>query len=168
MTRTRDMMLTEPGALIRRMFRDLDPWLEPRGFFPMALRKTLAELPWAPALEMTERDHTLVIKLDLPGLKKEEVNVSFTDEGLVIEGERTYETENKKNEWFTTERTYGHFYRRVPLPEGVNYKEVKATFKNGVLEVAVPVPAAEAKTPYKVPVEGEPETKEAKDVKVAA
>jgi HSP20 family protein len=165
MTRTRDMMLTEPGALLRRMFCDLDPWFEPRGLLPVALRKTFAELPWMPSLEMIERDHTLVIKLDLPGLKKEEVNVSFTDEGLVVEGERMHEVECKKNEWFTTERTYGHFYRLVPLPEGVNYKEVKATFKNGVLEVMVPVPAAVAKTPYKVPIEGEAEVK---DVKVAA
>jgi HSP20 family molecular chaperone IbpA len=53
----------------------------------------------------------------------------------------------------------------VPLPEGVNYKEVKATFKDGVLEVTVPVPVAETKKPYKVPVEGEPE---AKKVNVAA
>jgi HSP20 family protein len=165
MTRTRDMMLTEPGALIRRMFRDLDPWSEQGGLFPLVLRKRFAELPWMPPLEMTERDHTLFIKLDLPGMNKEDITVSFTDDGLVIEGERMKETEDKKNEWFTTERTYGHFYRVVPLPEGVNSKEVKATFKNGVLEVTVPVPAAEAKTPYKVPVEGEPETK---NVKVAA
>ena len=153
MTRTRDMMLAEPGALIRRMFRELDPWAE------------FTELPWMPPLEMTERDHTLLIKLDLPGMTKEKVNVSFTDEALVIEGERTQETENKKDEWCTTERTYGRFCRVVPLPEGVNYKEVRATFKNGVLEVTVPVPAAEANPPYKVPVEGEPETK---NVKVAA
>jgi HSP20 family protein len=159
------MMPIEPAALLRRIFRDLDPWVEPRGFLPPVLRKTLAEVPWIPPLEMTERDHTLLIKLDLPGMTKENVNVSFTDEGLVIEGERTQETENKKDEWFTTERTYGRFYRVVPLPEGVNYKEVKATFRNGVLEVTVPVPVAEAKTPYKVPVEGEPDTK---NVKVAA
>jgi HSP20 family protein len=159
------MMPTEPGALIRRMFGDLDPWLETRGWFPPALRKTFGEFPWMPALEITERDHTLLITLDLPGMTKENVNVSFTDEGLVIEGERTQETENKTDAWFTTERTYGRFYRVVPLPEGVNHEEVKATFKNGVLEVTVPVPVAEAKTPYKVPVEGEPETK---NVKVAA
>ena len=165
MTRTRDMMLTEPGALVRRMFRDLDLWSEPRGFFPSVLRNTFAEVPWLPTLEMTERDQKLCIKLDLPGMKKEDINVNFTDEGLVIEGERTYETEDKKNEWFTTERRYGHFYRVVPLPEGVNYKEVKATFKNGVLEVTVPVPTATAKTPYKVPVEGEPDNK---NVEVAA
>jgi len=165
MTRTRDMMLTEPGALMRRMFRDLDPWSERLGWPFAGLRKTLTDFPWTPEVEMTERDHQLMIKVDLPGLKKEEVNVNLTDEGLVIEGERTRETESKKDEWFTTERTYGHFYRMVPMPEGVNYKEVKATFRNGVLEITVPVPAAAAKAPYKVPVEGE---SEAKNVNVAA
>jgi HSP20 family protein len=159
------MMLTEPGALMRRMFQDLDPLSERLGWPFAALRKTLTDFPWTPEVEMTERDHQLMIKVDLPGLKKEEVNVNLTDEGLVIEGERTRETESKKDEWFTTERTYGHFYRMVPMPEGVNHKEVKATFRNGVLEITVPVPAAAAKAPYKVPVEGEPE---AKNVKVAA
>jgi HSP20 family protein len=156
------MILTEPGALIRRMFRELRSVARTARVRARGGAEDMGDVPWMPPLEMTERDHTLFIKLDLPGMKKEEINVSFTDEGLVIEGERTHETEAKKNEWFTTERTYGRFYRVVPLPDGVNHKEVKATFTNGVLEVAVPVPAAEAKTPYKVPVEGEPDAKTAK------
>ena len=165
MARTRDMMLMEPGALMRRMFRDFNQWSEPRAWPFPTLRMGLPDFPWTPEVEMTERDRQLMIKVDLPGLKKEEVNVNVTDEGLVIEGERTREAESKKDEWFTTERTYGRFYRLVPLPEGVNHKEVKATFKNGVLEIAVPVPAAATTTPYTVPVEGEPE---ASKVKVAA
>jgi HSP20 family protein len=163
MTRTKDS--NEPGALIRGMFRDLDPWFEQYSAFPVLMRNTWNDIPWMPPLEMTERDHNLFIKVDLPGMNKDNVNVSVTDDGLVIEGERTQETESKKDEWFTTERTYGHFRRVVPLPAGVNYKEVKATFRNGVLEVTVPIPAAETETPYKVPVEGEPD---AKNVKVAA
>jgi len=91
--------------------------------------------------------------------------VNLTDEGLVIEGERAQGAENREDEWFTTERTYGRFYRVVPLPDGVNFKEVKATFRNGVLEISVPLPAAAAKAPYKVPVEGEPQ---ANTVEVAA
>ncbi len=165
MTRTRDVMLTGPGAVMCRMFRDPDPWFESRGWPYAALRAMPADLPWTPQLEMTERDRQLMIKVDLPGLKKEDVTVSLTGEGLVIEGERTRETESKTDEWFTTERTYGRFYRLVSMPEGVNSKEVKATFSNGVLEITVPVPAAAAaKAPFTVPVEGEPE---AKNVKVA-
>ena len=164
MTRTRDMMLSEPAALIRRMVRDLDPWSEAR--FPFAgLRKTLTDVPWMPPLELTERDNHLIMKLDLPGLQKENIDVTLGEEGLVITGERTREAESKNNEWFTTERTYGKFYRLVPLPEGVDFKEVKATCTNGVLEITVPIPAAATKAPHKVLVEGEPE---AKTVKVAA
>lgn len=165
MARTTDMMLMEPSALMRRMLRDFDQWSERRAWPFPTLRTGLPEFPWIPQVEMTERDQQLMIKVDLPGLKKDEVNVSVTDEGLVVEGERTREAESKKEEWFTTERSYGRFYRLVPLPEGVNHQEVKATFKNGVLEVTVPIPAAAATAPYKVPVEGEPE---ASKVKVAA
>jgi HSP20 family protein len=134
--------------LMRRTFRDFDPLFDPRSWPFAGVRKTFGEFPWTPALEMTERDHKLMVKVDLPGLKKEEVTVNVTTEGLAIEGERTLEAEDKKSDWFTTERTYGHFYRLVPLPEGVNFKEVTGTFKNGVLEVTVPFPAAAATTPH--------------------
>ena len=73
-------------------------------------------------------------------------------------GERKHETEEAKNHWYRTERTYGRFYRTVPLPEGVNAKEVTATFKNGVLEVTTPVRASAPPPPHKVEV-AEPEEK---------
>jgi HSP20 family protein len=165
MARTTDLIPGRPGFLMRRMFRDFDPLFDQRGWPFASFKQTLDEFPWTPALEMTERDHKLMVKVDLPGLKKEEVTVNVTRDGLAIEGERTHEAEDKSNDWFTTERTYGRFYRLVPLPEGVNFKEVSATFKNGVLEVTVPLPAAAATTPFTVPVSGDTETK---NVKVAA
>lgn len=73
--------------------------------------------------------------------------------------------QQKEGVIFTTERTYGPFYRMVPPREVVNHKEVKATFKNGVLEITAPIPAAATTAPYTVPVEGE---SEASKVKVAA
>jgi HSP20 family protein len=106
---------------------------------------------------MRERDRQLVITVELPALKKEEIGVNLSSEGLAIEGERTHDAEGRNDEWFTTERTYGRFYRMVPLPEGVDFKEVKATFRNGVLEISVPIPAAAARAPYRVAVEGEPQ-----------
>ena len=159
MARTRDMMLTEPGMLIRRMFRDLDPLSEPRGWPFAGLRKPLPDFPWMPELEMTERDHQLMVKVDLPGLKKEDIAVSVTDKGLVVEGERTHETEEENNEWYTTERSYGRFYRLVPLPEGVKREAVKASFKEGVLEVTVPLPTAATTMTHIVAVDGEPKKK---------
>lgn len=140
------------------MFRDFDRWFEPREWPFAGLRKAMGEFPWMPELEMKERDRQLFVKVDLPGLKKEELTVTVTDKGLAIEGERTHEAEDKTNDWFTTERTYGRFYRLVPLPDGVNREAVKARFKDGVLEVTVPLPPAAAAT-HTVPIEGEASTK---------
>ena len=159
MARTKETMFTEPGMLMRRIFSDLDPWLEPRAWPFAGLRKPLADFPWMPELEMKERDHQLMIKVDLPGLNKENVAVSVTDKGVVIEGERTHETQDQKNDWFTTERSYGRFYRLVPLPEGVKREAVKASFKEGVLEVTVPLPTAATTMTHVVAVDGEPKKK---------
>ena len=159
MARTMDMIFTDPGMLMRRMFRDIDQVLESRGWPSAGLRKPPGDFPWMPELEMKERDHRLMIRLDLPGLRKEDVAVTVTQKGLVIEGERTHETEDAKNDWFTTERSYGRFYRLVPLPEGVTWDTVKASFKEGVLEITVPLPAAAATMTHTVAVEGEPNKK---------
>jgi HSP20 family protein len=67
--------------------------------------------------------------------------VEVTDGHLAISGERKSETEEKKDNVFRSERSYGSFYRAVPLPEGVKLEDVKATFADGVLEVSMPMPA---------------------------
>jgi HSP20 family protein len=101
---------------------------------------------WNPEIEVFEKDKRLFTRIDLPGLKKEDVKVEVTDGYLAISGERKREEEEKKEQFYRCEREYGSFYRAVPLPEGVKLEEVKATFADGVLEVSVPLPAkAEAK-----------------------
>lgn len=112
---------------------------------------------WVPEMEVFEKNNLLTVRLDVPGLKKEELSVHVAEGMLTVTGERKHETEEEKNHWYRRERTYGRFYRTVPLPEGVNPKEVKATFRNGVLEVTTPVGAAAA-PPHKVEV-SEPEEK---------
>ena len=96
---------------------------------------------WSPTIEVFEKDNRLVTKVDLPGLKKEDVKVEVTDSRLTISGERKREVEEKKKDVYRSEREYGSFYRAVPLPEGVKLEDVKATFADGVLEVSVPLPA---------------------------
>ena len=96
---------------------------------------------WSPTIEVFEKDNRLVTKVDLPGLKKEDVKVEVTDSRLAISGERKREVEEKKKNVYRSEREYGSFYRAVPLPEGVKPEDVKATFADGVLEVSVPLPA---------------------------
>jgi HSP20 family protein len=134
-----------PFALMRDMTSDLDRWFgEPaRPFFrwPSLWRRPTEEIGWYPEIDVFEKDNRLVTKIDLPGMKKEDVKVEVTDGQLAISGERKRETEEKGKEFYRCERDYGSFYRRVPLPEGATVDDVKATFTDGVLEVSVPLPA---------------------------
>jgi HSP20 family protein len=134
----------EPRAFMRRVFRDFDRFFE-TGDWPVArLGKPFADIAWMPPVEAFERDHRLTVRVELPGMKREEIEVTFTEGGLTIEGERKLENEEKKNEWYRNERTYGKFVRTVPLPEGVNGTDIKATFEGGLLEIKVPLPKAPA------------------------
>jgi HSP20 family protein len=85
-------------------------------------------------------------------MKKEDVKVEVTDGQLAISGERKSEAEERKENFYRCERQYGTFYRTVPLPEGVKFEDVKATFASGVLEVSVPLPARVDAKPAKVEI----------------
>ena len=135
----------DPFALLKQVSAELDRAFE-EPFWPSfrwpELRTTLPEAAaWAPKIDVFERDKHLVTRVDLPGLKKEDVHVEVTDGHLALSGERKHEKEEKKENVYRTEREYGSFYRAIPLPEGVKLEDVKATFADGVLEVSVPLPA---------------------------
>ena len=82
----------------------------------------------------------MIVRAELPGLNKDDVKVEVTDDGLIIRGERKQEHEEKGEGFYRSERSYGQFYRLIPLPEDVNTDQVRADFSNGVLEITVPVP----------------------------
>lgn len=121
-----------PFALMRRFTEDMD-----RMFVPV-LGKEEREV-WSPAVEVKEINGKFLVSAELPGLKREEVKVRVTPEALILEGERKLEKEEKKEGYYHTERSYGHFYRSIPLPEEVNLEKAYAEFVNGVLEVSIPV-----------------------------
>jgi HSP20 family protein len=108
---------------------------------------------WAPTIEISEKDNEVVVCAELPGLKPEDVKVEVTDDALVIEGERKQEHEEKKGGRWHSERSYGHFYRTIPLPEGAKVDQVRADFKNGELQVTVPVQRTDAKR-RQIPIGG--------------
>ena len=135
----------DPFAVLRKMTADLertfdDPfwsafrWPALGGF---SLPETVA---WSPRVDVFEKENRLFTRVDLPGVRKEDVKVEVTDSHLALSGERKKEKEEKKDNVYRTEREYGSFYRAVPLPEGVKLEDVKATFADGVLEVSVPLP----------------------------
>lgn len=125
---------TNPFNLMRRMTEEMD-----RAFGKYTPTLPEPEL-WAPTLEVAEKNGNFIATLELPGLKKEEVKVEVTDEGLIISGERKLEKEEKEEGYVRSERSYGSFYRLVPLPKGARVENIKAELTNGVLVVTVPVP----------------------------
>src|SRR5689334_8991552 len=96
-------------------------------FWPWAARP-LPELPgdWMPRMDVYEQDHTLVVKVELPGVKKDDIEVSLDQGDLVIRGERKAEREVKEAEYYRMERSYGSFYRRLPLGFAVKPEQVEA------------------------------------------
>jgi HSP20 family protein len=94
---------------------------------------------WAPRVDVVRKDGKVVVKADLPGLTEKDVEVEVDEDAVVLKGEKSEEVEEKEADYYLCERTYGRFQRRVPLPQGCNIDEARATFKNGVLEVEIPV-----------------------------
>src|SRR5882672_36145 len=137
------------GEEMDRLFGDfgLD-----RNWIPPALMGE-AGRAWAPEVEIFERDGELVVRADLPGLKKEDVKVELTDEGLTIEGERRSEHEENGEGYYRSERNYGNFYRRLPLPEGVDPDDATAKFHDGVLEVTMPARKPVARAARKLAIQ---------------
>jgi HSP20 family protein len=97
---------------------------------------------WAPEVEVFHRNNELTIRADLPGLKREEVTVDVTDNAVTIQGERKREHREEQEGFYRTERSYGSFYRTIPLPEGAITDQAKASFRDGVLEITMPAPPA--------------------------
>jgi HSP20 family protein len=124
-----------PFSMLRRLSEEMD-----RTFgSSFGLGRAFGESgTWLPPIEVRERDNNLEILAELPGMNKEDVNVEVRPEGVVIEGEKKREKEVEEAGVHTTERSYGHFVRVVPLPEGAEGEKAKAEFKNGVLQIRVP------------------------------
>ena len=146
------------GALLPLSpFRELERWtrnLESR--FP----RLFSEWPFEgekeeflPAIESYIKDGNLIVRADVPGLEPKDVEVSVLGNVLTIKGERKDEKEVKREQYIRREVSYGAFERRMVLPEGVATDKIKAQFKNGVVEVTMPV--GKELTAKKVPIEVE-------------
>jgi HSP20 family protein len=142
--------MTLPFELMRRFTEDVDrmfaslgfgsvgsmsePWGMPQRGQGQAGAGTMA---WAPSVDVDTRGDDLVVKADLPGIKPENVQIECDDNQLIIRGETKDERtqEDKARGYWYSERNYGSFYRTIPLPQGINTDNARATFKDGVLEV---------------------------------
>ena len=95
---------------------------------------------WSPRVEVRERDGRFLVRADLPGLTKDDVQVEVGDDRITIRGERKQEKAEEREGYAYSECSYGSFYRAIPLPEGADASQATAEFRDGVLEVALPAP----------------------------
>ena len=99
---------------------------------------------WVPAVDIFETGDSIVIKAELPGLTKEDINLEVKENTLSIKGEKKFEKDVKEENYHRMERSYGAFRRAFSLPSTVQQDKVRAKFKDGILEVTLPK-AEEAK-----------------------
>ncbi len=130
-----------PIALMRRLSEDMDRLFENFGFGRgLSVAAAEADAAWLPQVETFRRGDKLVVRADLPGAKREDVKAEIENGVLTISGHRSSEREENRDEFYRSERSYGSFYRAIPLPEGIESDNCEATFKDGVLEVTLPAP----------------------------
>jgi len=142
-----DLFEAGPFAMMRRIQDDFDRLFGGFGFgqgwgAPVAERQ---RMDWTPAIEAFQRGNEFIVRTDVPGLSRNDLTVEVGDEALTIRGERKYDHEEEREGVFRSERSYGSFYRLVPLPEGAVSESAKANFKDGVLEIVIQAPSQEVR-----------------------
>ena len=98
----------------------------------------LAAGEWKPLMDVVETKDGITLKVEVPGIKQEDINISLEDSTLTVKGERKHESEVNEEGYTRFERSYGSFERSVILPPTVDANRVKATYKDGVLEIQLP------------------------------
>jgi HSP20 family protein len=138
-----------PFRMLERFADEMDRIFDDFGFGRLRsrqpLRGMLSSELWSPDVEVFHRGSECVIRVDLPGLSKDDVKVDVTENQLTIEGERHREHDEEREGVYRSERSYGRFHRLIALPEGVIADQAKATFKDGVLEITMPAPPEQAR-----------------------
>ena len=107
-------------------------------FFGRLATVATGERVWAPLVDTYEMKDDLLVTLELPGVREKDVHVSITGDMLTVKGERRFESDVKDEGYYRLERVYGNFERSIPLPIPVQADKVKATYRDGVLEICLP------------------------------
>lgn len=142
-----------PFSIMRRISDEMDRFFENfgmgRSVFPGADAGSFGQrgpgaqnLPsvWSPHIEVCERNGKLLIQADLPGIKRDDIQVRIESDAVILQGERNQEQATSQGGYYRSERSYGSFYRSIPLPEGTNTESASASFRDGVLEIEFDTP----------------------------
>ena len=106
--------------------------------FQQANSSGILETSWAPSVDVYDSKDNVLVKADIPGLKKEDINITVQDNTLIIEGQKNRNDEINEDNYVRVERFYGNFYRAILLPSEIDSSNVKAEYKNGTLELILP------------------------------
>lgn len=140
-------MALRPSRPRRDPFRDLMEFAR----MPWAMGEQ-QDGEWVPVVDITEEDDAMSIKAELPGMKKDDVKVSIEKDALILQGERKSESKKEDTNYYVCERSYGTFYRRLPLPKPVNADKAEAKFEDGVLSIKAPLAEPEKPRGVSVPI----------------
>lgn len=108
------------------------------GFDDSTMNEDLENAVWSPLTDISENKDQYILKMDLPGVSKENLKLNFHDGELTISGERKQEKEDKDSKYHRIERTYGKYYRSFTLPQTIQADKINAEFKDGQLTITVP------------------------------
>lgn len=108
------------------------------GFDDSTMNEDLENAVWSPLTDISENKDQYILKMDLPGVSKENLKLNFHDGELIISGERKQEKEDKDSKYHRIERTYGKYYRSFTLPQTIQADKINAEFKDGQLTITVP------------------------------
>ncbi len=138
----------DPQSEVNRLFEEMFGGLGNAG-----RQQRAPQTQWAPALDVVHEDGDLVIRAELPGVKREDVEITFHERVLTISGERRAEEQKAGSGYYVKERRHGTFRRSLVLPHNVQDDRISARFEDGVLEVRVPGGATELQ-PKRVQIRG--------------
>jgi len=134
-----------PGDVLESLRRNVDRMFEDFGSLG-----SWSPLKLSPRLDVTDTDGVIEVTAELPGLEEKDINVSVEDGALTISGEKKAQSEKKEKNYVYSERSYGSFVRRIPLPAGVDPKSVNAKMAKGLLTVTVAKPPTAQATKIQV------------------
>ncbi len=151
-----DWLSASPFQLMRRMQEDMDRVFgsffgQPAGGWTGGPHGITG---WAPNVDVYEKDNEIIVKADVPGVEPEDLEVTCTEDALVIRGETRREEDREEGGWHRTERRYGRFERVIPLPPGTRPDDARANFRNGVLELRLPKTEEARQRARRIPITG--------------
>jgi HSP20 family protein len=145
-----DVAPWKPFRELERVRREMDRLWD--SFFEEGPKRRGGE-EWLPSLDVAETKNEIVVKAEIPGIDPKDIDISLTNDLLTIKGEKKQEKEEKEENYHLIERSYGSFSRSIRLPGEVQSNKISASYKNGILKVALPKSEEAKRKEIKIKVE---------------